>query len=144
MAALKAPRSDGFLVIFYKEYWEIVGGNLVKAVISFFESGRMLREVNNSFVVLIPKNQSPVAFNHFRPISLSNVVYKIISRLIVVIIRPLLSKLIGSYQSSFILGGWIAENEVIFQEVLHSFNGRKLKDGKMADKLQKAYDRANW
>ena len=58
MAALKAPRSDGFLVIFYKEYWEIVGGNLVKAVISFFESGRMLREVNNSFVVLIPKNQS--------------------------------------------------------------------------------------
>lgn len=61
-----------------------------------------------------------------------------------VIIRPLLSKLIGSYQSSFILGRWIAENEVIFQEVLHSFNGRKLKDGKMADKLQKAYDRANW
>lgn len=99
-----------------------MGEDLVKAVISFFESGRMLREVNNSLVVLIPKNHSPVAFNHFRPIRLSNVVYKIISKLIVVIIRPLLSKLIGAYQSSFILGRWIPENEVIVQEVLHSFS----------------------
>lgn len=121
-----------------------MGEDLVKAVISNFESGRMLRGVNNSLVMLIPKNHSPVAFNHFRPISLSNVVSKIISKLILVIIRPLLSKLHGAYQSSFILGRWVAENEVIVQEVLHSFNRRKLKDGMMAIKLQKAYDRANW
>jgi hypothetical protein len=146
MSAQKSPGPDGLPVLFYKKYWGMVGNDVIRAVTNFFISGRLLREVNNTFLVLIPKVQNPTSVNHFRPISLCNVVYKIIAKILVSRLRPLLHKLISPCQSAFIPGRWVAENEVIVQELLHSFKQRKVKGGMMAIKLdlQKAYDRVNW
>ena len=60
--------------------------------------------------------------------------------------RPLLCKLVSPYQSAFIPGKCINENQIILQELLHSFKHRKVKVGFVALKmdLQKAYDRVNW
>jgi hypothetical protein len=61
-------------------------------------------------------------------------------------LRGVLSRLISLAQSAFIPGRWIAENQLIVQEILHSFKIRKVKGGFVAMKLdlQKAYDRVNW
>ena len=146
MQTLKALGPDGFPVLFYKKYWAIVGDSITRAVTSFFHAGRMLAEVNNSFIVLIPKSQSPTSFNHYRPISLCNVVYKIITKLLVSRLRKILHKLISPTQAAFIPGRWIAENQIVAQEMLYSFKARKAKSGLMAVKidLQKTYDRVNW
>ena len=146
MQDLKAPGLDGFPVLFYKKYWPIVGEVVTKAVTSFFVSGSMPKEVNSSLIVLIPKSQNPTSFNNFRPISLCNVVYKIISKILVSKLSPLLHKLISPHQSVFLQGRWITENQVIVQEMVHRFKTRKVKTGLMAIKLdlQKAYDRVNW
>ena len=74
MQNLKSPGPDGLPALFYKQYWPIVGNNVIKVVQNFFISGQMLSEVNQSLIVLIPKNQSPTNVNHFRPISLCNTV----------------------------------------------------------------------
>lgn len=68
--------------------------------------------------------------------------YKIISKLFVAKLRPYLDKIISPAQSAFIPNRWIAENQVIVQEILHSFKSNKTKPGLMAIKLdlQKAYD----
>ena len=146
MQDLKALGPDGFPVLFYKRYWSIVGEVVTKAVTSFFVSGSMPKEVNSSLIVLIPKSQNPTSFNNFRPISLCNVVYKIISKILVAKLSPLLHKLISPHQSAFLQGRWIIENQVIVQEMMHSFKTQKVKTGLMAIKLdlQKAYDRVNW
>ena len=72
--------------------------------------------------------------------------YKIISKLLVAKLKPLLHKIISPCQSAFILGRWIAKNQVVVHELLHSFKMRRVKNGFMAIKLdlQKAYDRVNW
>ena len=146
LQSLKALGPDGFPVLFYKKYWAIVGESVTRAITSFFQAGRMPDEVNNSFIVLIPKSQSPTSFNHYRPISLCNIVYKIITKLLVSRLRNILHKLISPTQATFIPGRWIAKNQVIVHEMLHSFKTRKVKYGLMAIKidLQKAYDRVNW
>lgn len=74
------------------------------------------------------------------------VIYKVISKLLVAKLRPHLDKIISPSQSAFIPNRWIAENQVIVQDVLHSFKTRKTKPGLMAIKLdlQKAYDGVNW
>ena len=146
MQDLKAPGPDGFPALFYKQLWPTMENDVVKAVTSFFILGSMPKEVNCSLIVLIPKISNPTSVNHFRPISLCNMVYKIISKLLVDKLRPMLDKIISPTQSAFIPNRWIAENQIIVQEMLHSFKSRRTKPGLMAIKLdlQKAYDRVNW
>ena len=146
MHSLKSPGPDGLPPLFYKKYWAVVGNSVIKAVQNFFVSGKMLKEVNNTFIVLIPKVSNPSTITHFRPISLCNTIYKVISKLLVARLREVLPRLISPAQSAFIPGRWIAENQLIVQEILHSFKKRKVKGGFVAVKLdlQKAYDRVNW
>lgn len=125
MFDLKAPGSDGFPVIFYKHLWTTVGNDVIRAVTSFFQLRSMPKEVNNSLIVLIPKISNPTSSHHFRPISLCNVVYKIVSKLLVAKLRPLLDKIISPAQSAFIPNRSIVENQVIVQEILHSFKLEK-------------------
>lgn len=110
MLDLKAPGPDGFPVAFYKSFWPIVGDDVIKAVTSFFTGGSMPKEINSSLIVLILKVPNPYSSNHFRPISLCNVIYKIISKILVSRIRPLLPRFISPCQFAFIPGRWIAEN----------------------------------
>lgn len=146
MSDLKAPRPDGYPVLFYKQLWPTIGEDVIKAVTSFFTIGFMPREVNCSLIMLIPKITNPSSTHHFKPISLCNVVYKIISKLLVAKLKPHLDKIISPAQSAFIPNRWIVENQVMVQEILHSFKSSKTKPGLMAIKLdlQKAYDRVSW
>ena len=146
MQDLKSPGPDGFLVLFYKKLWPTIGNDVIKAMTYFFLRGFMPKEINNSLIVLIPKITNPTSVNHFRPISLCNVVYKIISKILVSKLRPVLDKLISPTQSAFIPNRWTAENQIIVQEIVHNFNSWKTSPGLMAIKLdlQKGYDRVNW
>lgn len=110
MQDLKAPIPDCFPTLFYKNFWPTVSDTVIQVVTSVFTDARMPSEVNNSLIVLIPKTPNPSSVNNFRPISLYNLVYKIISRLLVAKLRPLLHKIISPCQSAFILGRWIVEN----------------------------------
>ena len=109
-----------------------MGKSVTLAVQNFFSSGKLLKEVNNSFIVLftkslIPKIPNPSTINHFKPISLCNTVYKITSKLLVSKLQSVLPSMISPCQSAFIPGRWIAENQLIVQEILHSFKRRKVK-----------------
>jgi hypothetical protein len=59
MQNLKAPGPDGLPPLFYKKYWPTVGATVTNAIQSFFRTGHLLTEVNNSLIVLIPKNNAP-------------------------------------------------------------------------------------
>ena len=106
----------------------------------------MLKELNSTFIVLIPNTQNPTPVNHYRPISLCNVMYKAITKILVNKLRPVLDNIISPCQSTFVPGKWIGENQIIVKELMHNFKTRKVKGGFVAIKvnLQKAYDRINW
>lgn len=64
-------------------FWKVVGKSVVRAVKAFLHSGRLLKEVNHTFLALIPKVDNPKSASHFRPISLYSTIYKMILRIIV-------------------------------------------------------------
>ena len=146
MHPLKAPGPDGFPGIFFKKYWNIVGDQTVSAIQSFFREGWMLQQFNHTFITLIPKKAGACNFNYFRPISLCNFYYKVIAKILVNRLRPLLSKIIDPAQGAFVPQRWIAENIILAQEVVHSFKKSKRKKGFIGFKLdfQKAYDKVKW
>ncbi|GJY61919.1 hypothetical protein Tco_0462576 [Tanacetum coccineum] len=51
----KAPGPDGYSAFFFKEAWDIVGGDIIKAVKEFFTNGVLLKELNHTIIALIPK-----------------------------------------------------------------------------------------
>lgn len=77
----KSPRPDGFIGSFYHKYWDVVGKDIVDMVKAFWFSGRLLRKLNRTHLVLIPKVPNPRRMTQLRPISLCNVVYKVIAKL---------------------------------------------------------------
>lgn len=73
-------------------------------MLSFFETGSLPPEMNDALVVLIAKVQKPEKINQFRPISLCNVLFKIITKTMVTRLKRIMTKLVGPAQSSFIPG----------------------------------------
>lgn len=54
---VKTPGPDGFGAYFYKDAWEVVGEDIIQAIVGFFRSEKLLKEVNSTAITLIPKNK---------------------------------------------------------------------------------------
>lgn len=76
----KSPGPDGWFVEFYTAFFEILGEDLLKVIEECRILGRMYEAFNSTFIALIPKSNNPNSFNDFRPISLGNGIYKIITK----------------------------------------------------------------
>ncbi|XP_041000307.1 uncharacterized protein LOC121246265 [Juglans microcarpa x Juglans regia] len=59
MDPLSSPGPDGFSAGFYQDHWEVVGDGVVEVVKEIFNSMRGLHEINETFIVLIPKKRKP-------------------------------------------------------------------------------------
>ena len=140
----KAPGPDGMSPFFFQKYWHIVGPDVTSAVLSVLHYGRSLKKMNFTHIVLIPKKNDPQSIMEFRPISLSNVVSRIISKVLANWIKSILPTVISDAQSAFIPDRLITDNTTVAFEMLHRMrNRRKGRTGHMAVKLHisKAYDR---
>ncbi|CAL5382784.1 unnamed protein product [Camellia sinensis] len=144
--AFKAPGKDGFQAFFYHTYWDIVGGSVFELVRNCFSTRIIPLDINRTLIALIPKVDNPESIKQFRPISLCNVTYKIITKILVSRLRPLLNGIISPNQSSFIPGRSTSDNIIITQEAIHTVRKLKGKAGYMIFKidLEKAYDNISW
>ncbi|XP_057246803.1 uncharacterized protein LOC130589540 [Beta vulgaris subsp. vulgaris] len=143
----KAPGIDGMHALFYQKFWHIVGDDVVSCVQNWWHGNVDLQMLNKTCITLIPKCQHPIQMGDFRPISLCNVLYKVISKVMANRLKVILPDLISSQQSAFVPGRLITDNAMIAFEIFHymkrSGDGRT---GSMAFKLDmsKAYDRVEW
>ena len=80
MVPTKAPGLDDVNALFYQKFWHIVDNKVTDAMLDFLHSDNMEPDVNYTHIVLIPKVKKPKKMADFRPISLCNVIYKIISK----------------------------------------------------------------
>ncbi|KAL5557491.1 hypothetical protein UlMin_039727 [Ulmus minor] len=146
MGSFKAAGPDGFPSLFFKSYWEIVGEDVISSVRDFFITGTLHPYINSTNIVLVPKSKTPSNINHFQPIAVCNVIYKVISKLLAERLKPLLTRLICPTQGAFVPGHSIHDNSIIIQEIIHAMKKKKGSKGWMGLKidLQKAYDRLSW
>jgi hypothetical protein len=117
---LKAPGPDGFPARFLQRNWGLFKEEVVAAVQLFFETGVMPSEVNDTAIVMIPKKNEPKELKDFRPISLCNVTYKVVSKCIANRLRLILDEIIAPTQSAFIPGRLITDNALMAFECIHS------------------------
>jgi hypothetical protein len=82
--------------------------------------GIISRGLNSTFLALIPKVNKPLTFGDFRPISLCNLCYKVITKIIANRIKPILSRSLSEEQLGFLKGRQIQDAIGTVHECLHS------------------------
>ncbi|KAK1292012.1 hypothetical protein QJS10_CPB17g00255 [Acorus calamus] len=140
-----SPGPDGFTAEFFRVCWDVVKQDTVAAVQAFFSSGFMLRQLNHSFIALIPKSKAADTLDEFRPISLCNTVYKLITKCMASHIQCFLPRLISPHQSTFIKDRNIAHSTLLAHELVHYLNTTS-GVGRACIKidLKKAFDSVRW
>ena len=140
----RSPGPDGWPVEFFLHFFELLGKDLLVAVDFSRTSGHITPSINSTFLALIPKKDKPVTFMDFRPISLCNLVYKLISKVITVRLNPFLDTHISREQFGFLKNRQIVEPIGITQKTLHSVKTKNTCAIILKLDLVKAFDRVNW
>jgi hypothetical protein len=143
----KAPGPDGLNPAFYKRFWDLCGSEIFEASKQWLLQGRFPDDLNNTNIVLIPKVDNPTSMKDLRPISLCNVLYKIVSKVLANRLKPFLTRYISFEQSAFVENRSILDNVMVAMETIHHMKCKvKGKVGEVALKIDisKAYDRVEW
>ncbi|KAF7128180.1 hypothetical protein RHSIM_Rhsim11G0009900 [Rhododendron simsii] len=117
LGALKAPGPDGYPGLFFQKFWNEIREDTCLA--GFFQGGFLLKKLNHTNIVLIPKVLHPESLSQFRPISLCNFSVKIISKVLANHLKKFLNGILSPYQLAFIPGRQIQDNILVAHEAFH-------------------------
>ncbi|CAL9020040.1 unnamed protein product [Prunus brigantina] len=101
MGGLKAPGPDGYQGIFFHKYWDTIYDEVRGITVDFFSNNQSLGALNTTNLVLIPKIPNPEGVSHFRPISLCNFSFKIVSKVMANRLKVFLPQIISPGQNAF-------------------------------------------
>lgn len=109
----KSPGPDGLSAGFYKAFKNILSPFLANVFNEAFDLNILPPSFLTSHTVLIPKTQDAVKLRHvasYRPISLTNVDYKILMKILASRLQSVITKIVGSHQTCGIKGRTIFTN----------------------------------
>ena len=112
MKAFKAPGPDSFYARFFQRFWLIVGDSVVKEIQKIFKDKMVPKFLNRTHIALIPKVQGLESLNNYRPISLCNFVYKIVTKVTVARL-PYIDQVINPLQTAFVPNKKGTDNVII-------------------------------
>lgn len=141
----KAPGPDGLTSGFYKAAWTIVGNEVVHSIQNFFLTSFMPSATNSTILTLVPKHTGASLITDFRPIACLNTLYKVVSRLLVKRLKPILAPLIVPNQTAFVRGRLLVENTSLAGELINGYhreNGTKRITIKVD--IAKEFDTLSW
>ena len=139
----KALGPDGFSLAFWQFCWDFVKDEIMSFFKDFFERGKLIRSLNTTFLVLIPKKGEAEDLSDFRPISLVGGLYKVLAKVLANRLKKVARKVVSSTQNAFIEGRQILDAALIANEVIGSLLKRKESGVLCKLDLEKAYDRIN-
>ena len=141
----KSPGPDGFTVEFFKFFFPDIGDYYTRSIHEGLTSGNLSVTQYQGVITCIPKGDKPKQFlKNWRPISLLNVSYKILSACIATRIQKVLPKLIHHCQKGFIKGRYIGDNVRTLFDILSYTKTEDIPGLVVAIDFEKAFDSVAW
>jgi len=113
MRSNASPGPDGLNAGFYKAVWEWISTDIHKLVSDFYSTAFLNQDITQTYITLIPKKMQPTVPQDFRPISLCNVIYRLIAKSLADRLKIYLPNYIHNAQYAFIQNRHISSNIII-------------------------------
>ena len=141
----KAPGIDGMTVEFYMEFWEIIGDLLFKSIDYAQKAGHFSISQRRGVIKLIPKkNKNPHFVKNLRPITLLNIDYKILTKLLANRLRQIMDEIVREDQNAFIKRRYIGTNILDLYSLIAAADENEDEAAIILLDIEKAFDTINW
>lgn len=137
----KSPGPDGFTSGFYTAAWDLLGQEVIHAITAFFKTSHMPTSTNSTILTLLPKFPGATIIKDCRPIACCNTIYKVIYKILVNRLKPLLPSIILPNQTAFIKGRMLLENCLLASEIVSGYHKQQtVKKLTLKIDIAKAFD----
>ena len=141
----KSPGNDGLTCEFYMKFWDLLQKPLVKSFNAAYNAGELTISQRQALITLIEKTgKDRESLKNWRPISLLNLDYKLLSKSISIRMQQYLPKLIHQNQSGFVKGRFIGDSVRIIQDLMAYMDQKKLNGILLFVDFEKAFDTIEW
>eukprot|EP00253_Pinus_taeda_P022290 PITA_22290 len=140
----RSPGPDGWPIEFFIHFFDLFKRDLLRMVEASRMSGHIHSSLSSTFIALIPKKKESATLHDFRPISLCNSLFKIISKIIAERLKPVLNQFISRDQHAFLKDRNIWDAVAMTQECLFSMATNKSEAAIYKIDLKKAFDCVDW
>ena len=141
----KCPGSDGFTVEFYLHFWPMLGEEMVQSFNHALTHGHLNITQRQGIIKVVPKKRkNKLYLENWRPISLLNIDYKILSKTIASRMSSVLPQLIHGDQTGYVKGRYIGQNIRLTQDIMKITQLENLPGMAIFVDFKKAFDSVNW
>ena len=145
MSKEKSPGLDGLTTEFYQLLWNVIKKDFKEVINECKFQKHLPRSMNTALIRLIFKNTGEKSnLKNWRPISLLNVDYKIISKVITNRLRKIMPDVIGEDQSCGVTRRNIQDNLMIIRDAIYYINNEDREGAILSIDQEKAFDRIEW
>ena len=140
-----SPGSDGFSVDFFKFFWNDLKVFFLKMCTESLASETLPQSLKEGIIVLIPKPNKPRdLIKSYRPITLLNVSYKIISATIANRMKPVLQDIVDPCQSAYLKGRFIGDNVRLIYDIIQFMKQERTSGILLGLDIEAAFDSVSW
>ncbi|KAM0007813.1 putative RNA-directed DNA polymerase [Helianthus debilis subsp. tardiflorus] len=140
----RAPGPDGINLRFIKKFWDRLEGDFGRLFEQFYLGEQLNNGCMSTFVALIPKRTDPGSLHEYRPISLIGCINKVVSKVLVNRLKPVIQKLVSEEQTTFLANRSILDGVIILNEVIPWLKRNKKEGMIIKVDVEKAYDSLSW
>lgn len=140
----KSPGHDGLPMEFYLTFWDDVKQLLLNSYKHSFENEKLPLSHRESLISLIHKKNDRSDLRNYRPISLSNVDYKILALTLANRVHNVLPNIVSAEQTAYVKKRFIGENIRHIQDVIHYTTKFNIPGIILFLDFEKAFDSLEW
>jgi hypothetical protein len=140
----KSPGLDGLTVEFYSKFWNVLGPILVKVYNESFKNEVLPNTLNKSVMALIFKKGERSQISNYRPISLTNVDYKLLAFVLSARLQTVIGSLVSSDQTAYIKNRYLGTNIRLIEDIMEFFDTFERGGLLLGVDFEKAFDSLEW